>query len=581
MDTMNSFKGYGKVDPAEEAAFRNKTRKRLIILIVSVLVLVVIIVGAVVGTLLHNNNNKSSSTAPSTSTSSVAALKAVCKETLYPDSCYSSISALNLKNTTDPEELFRISLRVVIDSIQSLSTTLAAKKNTTTAKNKAALEVCQVVLDDALDRLNDSLSSMDVSGEARGQNKKKILSLTKLDDLKTWLSTTITDQETCLDALGEFNATALLGDSMNKPTQYASNSLSIVAKILGVLAKFDVPVHRRLLGIGHTGFPEWVSSGDRRLLQEANPTPDVTVAMDGTGNCTTIGEAVARIPNKSVNRFVIYVKAGEYIENNVLDKSKWNVMIYGDGKDKTIVSGSLNFIDGTPTFYTATFAAVGKGFIAKDMAFKNTAGAEKHQAVAFRSGSDFSVFYRCNFDAFQDTLYPHSNRQFYRECDITGTIDFMFGNAAVVFQNCNIQPRQPLANQFVTITAQGRTDPNQNTGISIQKCTISAFDEVNAPVYLGRPWKNFSTTVIMQSNIGAFVKPLGWIEWVSSVEPPSTILYAEYENTGPGAALEGRVKWAGYRVPFTAEEASKFSVDSFIQGSTWLPATNVVFDSTL
>jgi len=83
----------------------------------------------------------------------------------------------------------------------------------------------------------------------------------------------------------------------------------------------------------------------------------------------------------------------------------------------------------------------GKGFIAKDMGFFNTAGAAKHQAVAFRSGSDLSVLYRCSFDAFQDTLYAHSNRQFYRECDITGTIDFIFGNAAVVLQSCNIQPR--------------------------------------------------------------------------------------------------------------------------------------------
>ncbi|KAI7756536.1 hypothetical protein M8C21_003813 [Ambrosia artemisiifolia] len=107
-----------------------------------------------------------------------------------------------------------------------------------------------------------------------------------------------------------------------------------------------------------------------------------------------------------------------------------------------------------------------------DMGFINTAGPEKHQAVAFRSGSDFSVFYRCSFDAYQDTLYPHSNRQFYRECDVTGTIDFIFGNAAVAFQNYNIMPRQPLANQFVTITAQGKKHPNQNTGISIQKCAI-------------------------------------------------------------------------------------------------------------
>lgn len=350
MDRVNSVQGYGKVDPAEEAAHRKKTRQRRIIILLSLLVLAVILVGVGITLIVKNNNKKSSSTPPSTTASS--ALKAVCKVTQYPDSCYSSISALNLKNTTDPEELFRISLHVVIDSIQSLSNTLAAKKNTTSAKK--ALEVCQFVLDDALDRLNDSLSSMDASGKA-GQ-KKKIL-----PDLKTWLSTTITDQETCLDALAEFNATALVGDSMNKPSQYASNSLSIVAKILGVLAKFDVPVNRRLLGIGHTGghgFPEWVSSGDRRLLQEANPTPNVTVAKDGTGDCTTISEAVEKIPKKSDDRFVIYVKAGEYIENNLLDKSKWNVMIYGDGKDKTILSGSLNFIDGTPTFATATLGKI-------------------------------------------------------------------------------------------------------------------------------------------------------------------------------------------------------------------------------
>ena len=576
MDSINSFKGYGKVDPVEEAAFRKKTRKRLVILIVSVVLLVAIIAGAVVGTVVHKKNNKSSSS--SSPSSSVAALNAVCKETLYPESCYSSISALNLGDTADPEELFRISLRVVIDSVRSLSQTIGTK--TGDANVTRALGVCQEVLDDALDRLNDTLSAMD-GNEAKGE---KFLSVSKLDDLKTWLSATITDQETCLDALGEFNATALIGDGMDKPAQFASNSLSIVAKILGVLAKFNVPVHRRLLGIGQSGghgFPEWVSLADRRLLQEVKPKPDVTVAADGTGDCKTIMEAVGRIPKKSKTRFVIYVKAGTYLGNNILDKSKWNVMIYGDGMDKTIVSGSLNFIDGYPTFSTATFAAVGKGFIAKDMTFKNTAGAEKHQAVAFRSGSDFSVFYRCNFDAFQDTLYAHSNRQFYRDCDITGTIDFIFGNAAVVFQNCNIKPRQPMSNQFVTITAQGKKDPNQNTGISIQTCTISALDKVTAPVYLGRPWKDFSTTVIMQSSIGEFLHPLGWIEWVRGVEPPSSILYAEYENTGPGSALTGRVKWSGYKVPFTAEQASKFTVDSFIQGSSWLPSTEVAFDSKL
>lgn len=215
------------------------------------------------------------------------------------------------------------------------------------------------------------------------------------------------------------------------------------------------------------------------------------------------------------------------------------------------------------------------------MGFINTAGAEKHQAVALRSGSDRSVFYRCSFDAFQDTLYAYSNRQFYRDCDITGTIDFIFGNAAVVFQNCSIQPRQPLSNQFNTITAQGKQDPNQNSGISIQKCFFTPLDNnLTAPTYLGRPWKNFSTTVITQSQIESFLNPLGWVSWDPNVEPPSTIFYAEYQNAGPGSIVDKRVKWVGFKPTLTADQAAKFTVDSFIQGSDWLPKTNVNFDAS-
>lgn len=215
-----------------------------------------------------------------------------------------------------------------------------------------------------------------------------------------------------------------------------------------------------------------------------------------------------------------------------------------------------------------------------DIGFKNTAGGIKEQAVAMRSSSDFSVFYRCSFDAFQDTLYPHSNRQFYRDCTITGTVDFIFGDSSVVLQNCKIMPRQPLPKQLVTITAQGKKDPNENTGISIQNCEITPLDNLTAPTYLGRPWKDYSTTVIMQSSIGGFLHPLGWAEWDQGVEPPSTIFYGEYQNTGPGSTTDERVNWPGYKPTLTSTQAAKFNVGSFIDGSTWLPKTQVTFDST-
>ncbi|KAG8380219.1 hypothetical protein BUALT_Bualt07G0170600 [Buddleja alternifolia] len=574
MDTIKSFKGYGKVDELEQADFKRKTRQRLIILSISSILLIVLIVGVVAGTLAHKRN-KNGNEAPARA---AAAIRSICSVTQYPESCYTSLGS---SKSSDPETIFRFSLNVVMDSLVKLSTfPIEFMNRTDDQATKEALKVCGTVLNDAVDSLNDSISSMNENENDVGA-KKKTLSVSKINDLETWLSTVITDQETCLDALEEANATFVdeIKILMKNSTELSSNSLAIVSKLLGLLGDLKIPMHRRLLTEAETDFPAWMTAGDRRLLQATRPRADVTVAQDGSGNVRTIKDAVARIPKKSKTRFVIYVKAGVYVENVELDKSCWNVMMYGDGKAATIVSGSKNFVDGTPTFSTATFAVVGKGFIARDIGFINTAGAIKHQAVAVRSGSDQSVFHRCSFDAFQDTLYPHSNRQFYRECDITGTVDFIFGNSAVVFQNCNILPRQPLSNQFVTITAQGKKDPNQNTGISIQRCTIRALDRLTAPTYLGRPWKDYSTTVIMQTNIGGFLNPKGWISWVSNVDPPRSIFYAEYQNTGPGAGTSGRVKWAGYRPTITAAQASKYTVQSFIQGPSWLPTTSVAFDS--
>lgn len=114
----------------------------------------------------------------------------------------------------------------------------------------------------------------------------------------------------------------------------------------------------------------------------------------------------------------------------------------------------------------------GDGFWARDMTFENTAGPQKQQAVALRVSSDLAVFYRCSIKGYQDTLYAHSQRQFYRDCQIYGTIDFIFGDAPVVLQNCDIYVRKPMDHQSNMITAQGRENPNENTGISIENSRV-------------------------------------------------------------------------------------------------------------
>lgn len=147
------------------------------------------------------------------------------------------------------------------------------------------------------------------------------------------------------------------------------------------------------------------------------------------------------------------------------------------------------------------------------MGFMNTAGPRKHQAVAFRLASDKSVMYRCCFDAYQDTLCTHTGRQFYRDSDIIGAVYIIFRYAAAVIQDCSIRPRQPMTGQYDTITAQGKSDSNQNSGISIQGCTVTANGNLTAHTYQGRPWKDYSTSGFMQSTLESLIDPKGWIEW--------------------------------------------------------------------
>ena len=223
---------------------------------------------------------------------------------------------------------------------------------------------------------------------------------------------------------------------------------------------------------------------------------------------------------------------------------------------------------------------VGERFLARDLTFENTAGSSKHQAVALRVGSDLSAFYQCDILAHQDTLYVHSNRQFYVNCLIAGTVDFIFGNAAAVFQDCDIHARRPNEGQKNMVTAQGRIDPNQNTGIVIQKCRIGATNDLKSvqssfPTYLGRPWKEYSRTVIMQTSISDVIHLEGWHIWDGEFAL-ETLFYGEYLNTGAGAGTASRVNWGGFKV-MNDSDAQSFTAGNFIAGSSWLGSTGFPF----
>lgn len=216
--------------------------------------------------------------------------------------------------------------------------------------------------------------------------------------------------------------------------------------------------------------------------------------------------------------------------------------------------------------------------MAQSMGFRNTAGPEKHQAVALRVQADRSIFLNCRMEGYQDTLYSQTHRQFYRSCLITGTIDFIFGDSAAIFQNCVMYVRRPLDNQQTIVTAQGRTDRHETTGIVIQNCRILADaslepDKTKIKSYLGRPWKEFSRTIIMQSEIGDLIHPDGWLPWDKDFGL-KTLYYAEFNNKGPGASVAARVKWPGLKV-INKDEATQYTVGPFIQGDSWVNAACV------
>ncbi|XP_078441165.1 pectinesterase-like [Wolffia australiana] len=472
-----------------------------------------------------------------------------------------------------------MSMAAVNATTSQVQTMFGAKSWKLTKRQKMGLKDCVEMFEEAMTELESvqfGLSSYDKEANS------KVLSA-HAADLRTWLSAAITNQEQCLDGLAEDGSASSLTEEIAGGVQnvsaLCSDALAMVTRMTGTdveekLAKEKKS--RKLLQAAEpddAGFPEWMTEADRRMLQGA-VAADVVVAADGSGNFEKISEAVAAAPSKSGKRYVIRIKAGTYKENVEVPKGKTNLMFVGDGIDVTVISGSRNVVDGYTTFRSATVAIMGAGFLARDLTIENTAGPSKHQAVALRVGSDLSAFYRCKFTGYQDTLYVYSQRQFYRECTISGTVDFIFGNAAVVFQSCNIQIRNPNSGQKNTVTAQGRTDPNQNTGISIQGCTISG--STSAKSYLGRPWKRFSRTIVMQSSISSVIDPAGWLPW-SGRFALDTLTYLEYQNTGPGAATGNRVDWKGFQVISAESEAEPYTVGSFIGGASWLGDTGFPF----
>ncbi|XP_010260073.1 PREDICTED: pectinesterase-like [Nelumbo nucifera] len=524
-----------------------------------------------------------------------------CNSTPYPYFCK---SVLPQNQSGSIYDYGRFSVRRSLSVATKFSTLvdryLRARLTLSTPAIRA-LEDCQLLAELNMDYLSSTVNTISSTGS---------LPSLETDDVQTLLSAIMTNQQTCLDGLqSTTSAWTVVKNGISTPLSDGNKlySVSLALFTRGWVHRKNKAKGRKLMfsdmevGRHAAGrLPLIMSSRNREMYESVSrrkllqtTVPDVlvremvVVSQDGSGNFTTINDAVAAAPNNtkaSDGYFLIYVVAGIYEEYVSISKKTKYLMMIGDGINQTIISGNRSVVDGWTTFNSATLAVVGEGFVAINITVRNTAGAIKHQAVAVRNGADLSTFYSCSFEGYQDTLYTHSLRQFYRECDIYGTVDFIFGNAAAVFQDCNIYARLPMQGQFNALTAQGRTDPNQNTGTSIQNCNIRAASDLasssgTTKTYLGRPWKQYSRTVYMQSFIDSLIDPAGWMAW-SGDFALTTLYYAEYNNTGPGSGTTDRVTWPGYHL-INATDAANFTVSNFLLGDNWIPTTKVPYTSGL
>jgi pectinesterase len=275
-------------------------------------------------------------------------------------------------------------------------------------------------------------------------------------------------------------------------------------------------------------------------------------------------------------RVFIEIAPGTYPERVIVTQNHQNITFVGMGArpEDVVITNSLNAKAAGGTFFTETAEINGDGFEADNLTFENSAG-NTGQAVAAAVRADRAVFKHVRFLGHQDTLFADYGRQYYVDCFITGGVDYIFGNAAAVFDKSELNSNGP---GFTT--AQSRTSPTQPTGYVILNSRVtSSIDHGEAPmdaatpgaksaaaakssIGLGRPWRPYSRVVYIDTSLPADENPAGWNNWGKAANE-KTAWYAEYGSTGPGASPSTRVTWAH---TLTANDVKQFLPKTFLRG---------------
>ncbi len=288
----------------------------------------------------------------------------------------------------------------------------------------------------------------------------------------------------------------------------------------------------------------------------------ITVAADGSGDCTTIQEAINSCKKNQAHEQIIFIKNGIYKEKLVLDSTYTYLHFIGESKDNTIISyGDHVGMAGITTANSYTFIIQADYIKFENLTIENSAG-DVGQALAIYLDGDCCSFKNCRLLGNQDTIYNGGTdtRQYFYKCYIDGTTDFIFGSAAAVYEKCVIHCKKDSY-----ITAANTPEGNQ-FGLVFIKCKITANDTTDK-MYLGRPWRDYAQTVFIKCKMGSHIRPEGWHNW-SKPNREKTSFYAEYKNCGPGSKTDKRVNWSHQ---LTKEQADTYILSTIFNGSTdWI-----------
>ncbi len=316
----------------------------------------------------------------------------------------------------------------------------------------------------------------------------------------------------------------------------------------------------------------WCACHPRELGTSEIPLHyDAVVAADGSGQFTSVQQAIMAAPHSATpsKPWVILVKPGVYRELVYVQRERGCIRLVGTAPKETVITYDLHAkmtgLDGKEigTFRTPTMVIDGDHFVAENLTIENTAGPVA-QAVALRVDGDRVVLRNCRLLGWQDTVFLNRGRVYFKDCYITGHVDFIFGGGTAFFERCHIHCR---GDGYITAAS---TPAEQPFGFVFSNCTITG--EPGIRTYLGRPWRKYAAVTFLQTAMSEVVRPEGWHDW-GKPESRETARFAEWRCSGPGAQPERRVPWARQ---LSDTQARRYTPERVLAGNDgWNPTRQV------